>query len=158
MTTFTPRTGTSDDADEIVRLACVMWDAMGYAADVDDGPWRVAALGALQTRSGPTFRTVVVDHPEAPGELIACGIGVIHERMPAFWNPNGLQGYVQWVSVEPAFRRQGLGRAVTEALLAWFAASDVLRVEMHATPDGDALYRQLGFDNPTYPNLWWQAP
>ena len=60
-------------------------------------------------------------------------------------NPTGRAGYVQWVATEPAFRRLGLARLTLGALLAWFEATGVPNVELHATADGEALYRSLGF-------------
>jgi hypothetical protein len=46
-----------------------------------------------------------------------------------------------------------LARAVTITLLDWFAARQVPSVELHATPDGESLYRALGFEQGWYPGL-----
>jgi GNAT superfamily N-acetyltransferase len=87
----------------------------------------------------------VVDHPEVDGALVACGAGVVCRRLPNPWHPDGLAGYVQWMSTEPAFRRRGLGRAVLRAVLDWFAQLGVENVELHATEEGAPLYRSEGF-------------
>jgi GNAT superfamily N-acetyltransferase len=54
---------------------------------------------------------------------------------------------------DPAYRRRGLGRAVLAALLDWLWAHGVTLVELHATKDGDPLYRSFGFKDPAQPQL-----
>ena len=68
-------------------------------------------------------------------------------------NLTGRSGYVQWVATEPELRRRGAGRAVMRALLAWYGAAGVTVVELHATSDGEPLYRSLGFDDDGPPAL-----
>jgi ribosomal protein S18 acetylase RimI-like enzyme len=70
---------------------------------------------------------------------------MISPRLPSPNNPDGRVGYIQWVATETAFRRQGLARQVLLALLQWFDERRVPVIELHATPDGEPLYRSLGF-------------
>ena len=107
--------------------------------------WRLASLAAVVGRDVARLGMFVVDHPDTAGSLVACGAGVIADRLPNPWHPNGLAGYVQWMSTEPAFRRQGLGRAVLRAVLAWLDERGVDNVELHATEEGARLYRSEGF-------------
>ncbi len=90
---------------------------------------------------------------DRPGQLIAAAAGVINQRLPGPRNPSGRVGYVQWVATEPEFRRQGLARQVMQGILAWFAEQQISVVELHATADGEPLYRSLGFDEPPNPQL-----
>ena len=63
------------------------------------------------------------------------------------------RGHLYNVSTEPAFRRRGLARACVIALLDWYPdETEVGQIELHATQDGDGLYRALGFVNSNYPS------
>src|SRR5688500_15869307 len=132
------RPATVDDAQEAVRLGRVMFESMGIEASADPG-WQEAGVAAVRSRLGRDLAVFVVDHPDEPGRLVASGAGTVLARLPTPMNPSGLVGYVQWVATEPAFRGQGYGRAVIEALLEWYAERGVTAVELHATADGEAL-------------------
>ena len=107
--------------------------------------WRDAARRAVRERSGDDVVLFVVDHPEARGQLVACGAGIVARRLPNPHHPDGLAGYVQWMSTEPAFQRRGLARAVLRAVIDWFASRGIDNVELHATEAGEPLYRSEGF-------------
>ncbi len=47
----------------------------------------------------------------------------------------------------------GLARRITVALLDWYELMGVPWVELHATPEGEGLYRSLGFDEGPNPAL-----
>src|SRR5688572_535735 len=93
----------------------------------------------------------VVDDPERAGALAACGGAAVIQRLPGPTTPAGRWGYVQWIATEPHYRRRGLARAATEAIIAWLEARGIQNIELHATPDGEPLYRSLGFVDPTSP-------
>ncbi|NLT53960.1 MAG: GNAT family N-acetyltransferase [Actinomycetales bacterium] len=132
------------DLDEVLRLASVMYAAMGM--ETDDDWWRTAAE-ELRTRLGRDVAVYVVDSPDRRGELAASGAGLIARRLPGPANPGALVGYVQWVATDPQWRRNGFAGTVLTSLLSWFESRDVLTVELHATEDGEELYRSLGFDD-----------
>ncbi len=48
-------------------------------------------------------------------------------------------GYIQWVSTDFAWRRRGLARAITIALLDWITKRQVHPVELHATPEAEPV-------------------
>jgi len=139
------RTARPDDAGEVARLAELMYRSLGIVLDDEVWEtWRAAAMHAVRTRLGRDLTVVVADDPAGPGRLVACGAGVVLLRLPG---PAGdaRVGYVQWMSTEPGFRRQGYARAVLRGLLEWFEAQGVDNVELHASADGKALYRSEGF-------------
>jgi ribosomal protein S18 acetylase RimI-like enzyme len=120
-----------------------MFASMGVTGD--DHTWARDGAQLVEARLGDDLAVFVVDHPSGSG-LAASAAGTIARRLPGPLNPSGRCGYVQWVATDPDQRSQGHGRAVITALLEWFDARvDV--VELHATPDGEALYRSLGFDD-----------
>jgi len=140
------RPARQEDAAEIARLAELMYRSLGMS--LDEGTWsrwRVVAIAALGARLGADLTVVVAEDPGAAGRLVACGAGVVCERLPSPAHASAKVGYVQWMSTEPSFRRRGLARAVLRALLDWFEAQGVDNVELHASPAGDPLYRSEGF-------------
>jgi GNAT superfamily N-acetyltransferase len=109
------------------------------------GAWQGEAGQHLASRLGRDAAVFVVDDPTAPGRLVAIGAGTIARRLPGPHNPGATAGYIQWIFTEPAWRRRGLARQVTQAVLDWFRENEVHLVELHAYPEAEALYRSLGF-------------
>jgi GNAT superfamily N-acetyltransferase len=147
------RAATEADIAELVRLRALMFADLGGAwgtPPAGDG-WRdrCAAEVARQLR-GDTMRILVVDGDTG---LAASGIGVIDQRLPSPYNPDGRVGHVFGVVTDPAHRGRGHARAVMERLLAWFEDSGVRRVDLNASPDGMPLYRGLGFAEHPDPTL-----
>lgn len=154
MTVTTPaavRPATPADADEVVRLAALMYAAMGVDADVPG--WDRAVHAALHQRLGQDVAVLVVDAPDGAGELAACGASVTALRLPGPSNLTAAVAYLQWVSTDPRWRRRGLARAVTTALLDDLRSRGVGVVELHATAQGEGLYRSLGFAPGPHPGL-----
>jgi GNAT superfamily N-acetyltransferase len=140
-----PRAATVGDADELVRLAGVMFASMGM--DITGEQWTQNGRHNVQDRLGTDLAAFVIDDPSEPGRLLASAVGTIASRLPTPVNPSGLAGYVQWVCADEAHRGRGLGRQVMTALLAWFDERGVLAVELHSTQPAEALYASLGFSD-----------
>jgi GNAT superfamily N-acetyltransferase len=142
---------TIDDIPEVLRLAALMYATIGQRADED---WFREAGRLLETRMGEGRTGVFVADAEEPGRLASCVAATIVERLPGPRNPAATKAaYVQWMCTDPAYRRRGLGRAVLAALLDWLWAHGVSCVELHATSEGDPLYRSFGFEDPAQPQL-----
>jgi GNAT superfamily N-acetyltransferase len=137
-----PRPARIDDAPEVVRLAGLMYEAMGLM--VDDA-WAEAAVSSFQARLDDDVAAFVVDDPTTPGQLSASGCGVVSTRLPSPANPEGRVGYIMWMATDPAFRRQGHGAGIVNALVDWFRSHGVAMVELHATAEGESVYRRAGF-------------
>jgi hypothetical protein len=73
-----------DDADEIIRLAGLMYEAMGV--DASGEAWRQMAADQLRHRLGDDVMVAVVDDPTCSGRLVATGAGVI--AVPGPRNPS----------------------------------------------------------------------
>jgi ribosomal protein S18 acetylase RimI-like enzyme len=147
------RQGAAADAAELVRLRLLMFEAMH--GEARPGPWQATAEAMLRERlrdrETTTMGVFVVDDPVVPGRLAACAVGTLEERLPAPGHPEGRFGFVFSICTDPAMRRRGYARACTEALLAWFDAHRATRIDLHASVDGDALYRSLGFTEHSLP-------
>lgn len=136
------------DAAELTRLREVMISIFG---PVLDHSWREPCIEAFRTAladpDGP-LQAFVTDAPDQPGMLASCSVGVIQQRLPGPSNPGGRTGYLLSVATDPRFRRQGHARAVVAATLDWFRDRGVPRVDLHASDQGESLYRELGFHEP----------
>jgi GNAT superfamily N-acetyltransferase len=136
------------DAPELVRLRRLMFHAM---KGVDEpGPWEAAAERLLRAQlagEGAVLGACVVDGDPGDGgpHLAACAVGTVEQRLPAPGHPTGRFGFVFTVCTDERYRGRGYGRATTERLLEWLAGHGVSRVDLHAFPDAERMYRSMGF-------------
>lgn len=145
------RRATVGDEEEIVRLRDLMRSTL-FGDDGEADPHRAAAVekmrGWLKEGDDAAAVAFVIDAPDGEG-LAASVIGAIDERLPNVMNPLGRVGYVYGVYTEERYRRRGFSRLAMRALLDWYDANGFTRVELHASEFGEALYRELGFREPT---------
>jgi ribosomal protein S18 acetylase RimI-like enzyme len=142
------RRATAEDAEELTRLREVMISSL---AAITDDSWREPCVEAFRDALGDPdgpLQAFVTDAPDEPGLLAACSVGVIQQRLPSPSNPNGVTGYLLSVATDPRYRRLGHARAVVTATLDWLRDCGVERVDLHASTDAEALYRDLGFHEP----------
>ncbi|MEU2671142.1 GNAT family N-acetyltransferase [Streptomyces sp. NPDC007164] len=169
------RQATEDDIAELVRLRAMLFENLGgdFFAPASGGEDWLDALATVlkeqlstgtntNTGSGSgsgsgsgtgTVRILVVDGENG---LAACGIGTIEQRLPGPHLRNGRIGQVIGVVTDPRFRRRGHSREIMRGLLDWFRESDVARVDLYASTEGEPLYRDLGFTNHPDPSLYWR--
>jgi ribosomal protein S18 acetylase RimI-like enzyme len=147
------RRAAPDDATELTRLRRLMFADMGRDPGLLDDDWQRRNVAHFRRRLAETdvFAAYVVDRPG--GGLAACAVGWLNEHLIGTANQVGRVGYIANMSTDPAYRRRGYGRAALVALLAWLRSTGITTVDLHATPDGEALYRSLGFTDPTDPAL-----
>jgi GNAT superfamily N-acetyltransferase len=128
-------------------FAAMGWNRDGLGGSWDE--WAANVAATLSERSPDQLAVFVVDRPDGVGPpsggLVAVGAGTIAARLPSPRQPDGRGGYVQWMSTEPGYQRRGYGRAILARLLRWYDAQGIATVELHATPEGTALYRSEGF-------------
>jgi GNAT superfamily N-acetyltransferase len=152
----TVRWATPADVPELLRLRLVMFESMGVEVDraAHDAVKAVLEPGL---RDGSFFAAVIEGDTGGGGYLAACGVGMVAQRLPGPNNHSGRYGHVQSMVTDERHRRQGLARAVLEALMDRFRADGVVRVDLHATPMGAPLYRSLGFTDGPQPELRWSG-
>jgi hypothetical protein len=88
------------------------------------------------------------------GDKVA-GIGSVHVReVPGnFKNPSGRWGYIMNMYTVPEFRRKGICKGILDALVNEGSQAGIGAFELHATPEGEYVYKQNGFkihSEPTY--------
>lgn len=136
----TLRRATADDAEALTRLRGFMHLAMG---DTLTPEWEAQCTADFRRRlATEDFVAFVV---EEDGALVSCGVGWLEEHLPSPYALDARRGHISSMSTDPAYRRQGFGRDVMRALMAWFAERDIPRVDLRATPFGQPLYEAEGF-------------
>ena len=73
---------------------------------------------------------------EADGEIVGTGIGTLH----------GTVGWIGTIFVAKAWRRQGIGRELTQQVIDRVAAGGAQTFVLVATADGSRLYATMGFE------------
>ena len=81
------------------------------------------------------------------GSVVSCAAASFRLVAPFPSQPLGRIAYIHSVSTRPSFRRRGISRALITALLDELESRGIERVDLHAAPDGEAIYRSLGFDD-----------
>jgi GNAT superfamily N-acetyltransferase len=137
------------DAGEVIRLLAIMYESMGL--DSSKPAWRDQAKKMIQERAGAEDCAVFV--AEEDNQVVACGGVTVSTRLPGPGAPNGRFAYIQWMVTDPQHRRRGHARAIFEVILDWIRQRDISILELHATPQGDELYRSYGFEEPRNPQL-----
>ena len=155
---FVVRRAVAADAVALTGLRALMLSDMGMPGVGDPG-WRdnAQAWFARRLEDKDDFAAFVID---VPGRgVVSCAAGVCDRHAPGPGNPGGVQGLVFNMSTDPRHRRHGYARACLEALLAWFREETEAKViNLNATSDGTALYREVGFTEPRYPALQLRLP
>lgn len=157
------RPATQDDVAELVRLRALLFENLGgayFSPPSGDTGWQddlaVVLKGQLATEG---MRILVVDGAgdgAAGRRLAACAIGSVEQRLPGPHLRNGRVGLVIGVVTDPAHRRRGHSRSLMRGLLDWFQEREVARVDLYASPEGEPLYRDLGFVSHPDPALYWR--
>jgi ribosomal protein S18 acetylase RimI-like enzyme len=128
--------------------------AMGTPTLPDE--WRVACEAAFRRRlMDDDFVAFGVEESD---RLVSCGAGWLEEHLPSPGQYDGRRGHIASMSTEPEYRRRGHGREVFGALMEWFGAHGVPRVDLRATEDGRGLYESFGFHVLGGATMAWLAP
>jgi ribosomal protein S18 acetylase RimI-like enzyme len=102
----------------------------------DDGPHQKIHLAMLRALAHPTAFALV---RACDGEALACGLGVVAGKHLGLFD----------IATAPAHRRQGLGKALCEGLLAWARDQGAHTAYLQVVADNHQavdLYRRLGFE------------
>jgi ribosomal protein S18 acetylase RimI-like enzyme len=137
------RPATPRDLEVILHHRREMFREMG-------GKYR-ASLEQFESASRRYFETALDDGTyfglmaELDG-AVAGGGGVVIANWPG--SPLNFEPTRAWILniyVEPEHRRQGLAKAMTEALIDWCRQNGFASVALHASEYGRGLYEKLGF-------------
>ncbi len=120
-----------------------MWEDNGFNDVEPDWEARILAFLA-QARAAQGYHAFVA---EVGGVAVGSAGGQLHGGLyPQILNDSTRRhAYVWGVWVDSAWRGQGLGRTLTETVIAHFRAAGCTRILLHASPFGRPLYEALGF-------------
>lgn len=65
--------------------------------------------------------------------------------VPGRMDPTATRAWIHSVYVEPSHRRRGIGRHLTQTIIAWCREQGFKWVYLHASDQGRPLYESLGF-------------
>lgn len=144
------RWATPDDAQALTALREEMYFAVSLREW--DQAWLAAAARYFgeELSAGHLLARVAIT---AEGEVVGAAAAALRRAPPTPRIPNGRLAYVHTVSTRPAFRRRGVSRRLVEELLFGLRERGEERAELHATAEGEPLYRDLGFAEGQSPNL-----
>jgi GNAT superfamily N-acetyltransferase len=138
------RPATITDAETIATHRRAMFYEMGYHD--------YSALDAMVAAFLPWLRPRLASAEYlawlalTPDGAIVAGLGLwLMDWPPHMIGPGAPRGNILNVYTEPAFRRQGIARRLMNEALDWCRVNGVRAVILHASPDGERLYEDLGF-------------
>jgi GNAT superfamily N-acetyltransferase len=140
--TWTVRPAVAADAEELLRLRILMFEAMGRDTTATD--WHRPCVEMFRRElGGPGLLATVIDAPD--GGLACCAAAFLRQDMPRPGDLGTRSAHLHNVCTDPAWRRKGLARLAVTALVDRLDALGVRRSDLHASPDGLALYESLGY-------------
>lgn len=117
------------------------------------------AIDNLKTEMKNYFKKAIADNTcisilaKSNGELAGAGSIQIREQPGNFKNPSGKWGYIMSMYTFTEFRRRGICKGVLNALINEAAQMGITAFELHATKEGELVYKQNGFDYHIEPTL-----
>lgn len=149
----TLRTATLVDLGTILRHRREMFREMGgpYEERLDEFEAASERYFTAALQNGTYYGLFAAIQGE-----IAAGGGIVIAPWPG--SPLNFEPRRAWILniyVEPAYRRQGLARTITEALIGWCRLNGFRSVALHASEQGRPVYEKLGFRNTNEMRLVW---
>jgi len=124
-----------------------------------DGPQRPEVIAALKDNIR-AYLDVAIKEKNYVGMLAMCGDEiaaaggmVIRQRPGSFVNPSGREAYIMSMYTAPQYRKQGLATEILNSLVEQAKKLGIVTIELHATADGEPVYKKYGFKlhaEPTY--------
>lgn len=139
------RRAVQDDAYLVTRLLAAMWDEMQPTQPADsDYRERLFVYWYETIGAGTTIVWLATEQGRAIG-MVALLLHV-HPPMPI---SERRRGYITAMYVEPEHRRQGHGRALMDAAIAFAQEQRLQRLELSTSEMARPLYEALGFRDQT---------
>lgn len=98
-----------------------------------------------QSMENDSFISWIAEYDNKP--IGFCGM-VIREQPGNFEIPNGKTGYVLNMFILNEFRKNGISSFLFQKLIDEAKQRKLDRIELHATQEGEPIYRRFGFTEP----------
>jgi GNAT superfamily N-acetyltransferase len=149
--TFDIRLATPEDVLLLATHRVAMFRDMGRITPQMEQPLFESCASYLATALASGEYVGWVAHLAALPQSAIGGAGI--QLRPLLPRPDptgqfllrGLEGLILNVYVDEAYRRQGVARRLMETLIRWAPGAGIVRLVLHASPDGRRLYESLGF-------------
>lgn len=113
----------------------------------------------LKTNLEDYFRKALVKNrffafiAENDSEPVSFGAMIIKEIPGDFNNSTYLEGDILNMYTVPKARKKGISTAILKKLIEEAKTRGISKVALHASKDGENMYRNFGFSEPVYPYL-----
>lgn len=143
MDAITIRQATLADLPLLLQYRRAMAEEMDGADEI--------AMNRMMTALEPYLRAAM---PEGRwhswiAEPGGCGSVEIVQWVPGRLDPTPRRAWIHSVYIESSFRRRGIGRCLTETMVAWCREQGFQWIYLHASEQGQPLYESLGFERST---------
>lgn len=85
---------------------------------------------------------------EIKGQIVGLGGMAIYDRPGNFYLPNGKFGYILNMFTIEGHRKKGICNEIMNRLINDGREAGLRKFELHATPDGEPIYVNMGFKEP----------
>lgn len=141
----TIRRVTEADTGVLAESFREMWLEIGWSSEALRGDWReVVDVFVERARAQGDFAAFV---GELGGEIVGTAACQVFSGLYPEIRRTDLhrEGYIWGVYVRPDHRRLGLATRLTRAALEHLDALGCTRVRLHASAEGEPVYRAMGF-------------
>jgi GNAT superfamily N-acetyltransferase len=147
-TTYRLRRATPADADLITYHRRAMFEAMGYTDAASSAAMGANFVGWVRERlERDVYRGwLAIDPAITEREVVIAGAGLwIIDWPPHILDPRTGRAYILNIYTDPAHRRRGLSRWLTQTIIDHCRDEGLGVVTLHASADGRRVYETLGF-------------
>lgn len=131
--------------DTVTIRQATLTDLHAMAAEMDSAD--EVAVNRMIAALEPYLRSAI---PEGRwhawiAEPGGCGSVEIVQWVPGRLDPTPRRVWIHSLYIEPSFRGRGIGRRLTQTIIAWYREQGFGWVYLHASDLGRPLYESLGF-------------
>ena len=143
MTGIAIRPATPDDTPILLRHRRLMWWDMGRRDE--------AMLAVMEQAAREYFATALHDGSyrgflAVNEDTVVGGAGIVVSPWPGqLGQRTPRRAMILNMYVEREYRRQGIARALMEAMITWCRENGFVSVALHASEEGRLHYEKLGF-------------
>lgn len=148
---FQYRKATTEDIPELVRLRIEFLKEVGKTETYHQGiALELETYFKEHLQAGDYVNWLAVQ-----GHTIISTAGICFYTIPPnFMNHTGNRAYILNVYTLPKYRRKGISKQVFSKLMAEVRERKIEQVSLHATKDGEKLYREFGFTPRNNEMIW----
>lgn len=141
------RKATLDDLDAVVENRIAFQRVMQQADDPAEIREMRRSLRAFFSRTLPNG-VCVFYLAEYEGRIIGSGSTIYREQAGLFGLVDGRTGYIFNMFTLPEYRGNGIAKKIVALLIADAKSRGVEKLELHAAPLAEPIYRSFGFVEP----------